>query len=73
VCRSETQKVAEWFVSTHPEFEAVTPALAHDLARAAGPGWRIHPEDMDGDARYAAVFRRKDRQEREAKAKQPAR
>jgi 16S rRNA C967 or C1407 C5-methylase (RsmB/RsmF family) len=61
VCRSETQKVAEWFVSTHPEFEAVTPALAYELARAAGPGWRIHPEDMDSDARYVAVFRRRER------------
>ncbi|MFA6288580.1 MAG: rRNA cytosine-C5-methyltransferase [Opitutaceae bacterium] len=73
VCRSETQKVAEWFLSTHPEFEAVTPALAHELARAAGPGWFIHPEDMDSDARYCAVFRRKDREAAEAKAKPPAR
>lgn len=60
VCRSETRKVAEWFVATHADFEVVTPRLAHELARPAGPGWRIHPEDMDGDARYCAVFRRRD-------------
>lgn len=61
VCRAETQKVAEWFLSTHPEYDTVVPALAHKLARPAGPGWRIHPEDMDGDARYVAIFRRRER------------
>lgn len=61
VCRAETQKVAEWFLSTHPGFEVIVPALAHELARPAAPGWRIHPEDMDGDARYVAVFRRRER------------
>ncbi|MBC8011582.1 MAG: rRNA cytosine-C5-methyltransferase [Burkholderiales bacterium] len=60
VCRSETQKVAEWFVGTHADFEVVTPRLAPELARPAAPGWRIRPEDMDCDARYVAVFRRRD-------------
>lgn len=59
VCRAETQRVAEWFLETHREFEAVTPRLAPDLARPAAPGWRIHPEDMDSDARFCAVFRRR--------------
>jgi hypothetical protein len=51
----------------------VVPRLAGKLARPAAPGWRIHPEDMDSDARFCAVFRRRDRQEREAKKKPPAR
>lgn len=59
VCRAETQRVAEWFLESHREFEVVTPRLATDLARPAAPGWRIHPEDMDSDARFCAVFRRR--------------
>lgn len=61
VCRSETRRVAEWFLGTHPEFEATTPRLAPELGRPDAPGWRIHPGDMDCDARYCAVFRRRDR------------
>jgi 16S rRNA (cytosine967-C5)-methyltransferase len=59
LCRAETQRVTEWFLETHREFEVVTPRLAPDLARPAAPGWRIHPEDMDSDARFCAVFRRR--------------
>lgn len=58
VCVAETQKVAARFLENHPDFEIVTPTLASDVARAAGLGWRIHPADLDGDARYVAIFRR---------------
>lgn len=61
VCRSETRRVAEWFLATHADFRAETPRLAPELARPDGPGWRIHPGDMDCDARYCAVFRRREK------------
>ncbi len=61
VCRWETEKVARWFLDRHPKFEQVPPTPAPGLARAVSTGWRIRPEDMDGDARYCAVFRRQAR------------
>ncbi|EIP96931.1 tRNA/rRNA cytosine-C5-methylase [Opitutaceae bacterium TAV1] len=71
VCLAETNNVVALFAETHPEFEVIKPALADRLARPSGLGWRIHPADLDGDARYMAVFRRRAKPSGVARRKAP--
>lgn len=58
LCRAETERVAAWFLRTHPGYEQAELRPPEGTVRPAPPGWRIHPSDMDSDARYLAVFRR---------------